>query len=131
VCLPLWPAAWTCQLAIKVFDFLSSLFASSTCCYEQTTQPSYTSIVNNYGDEFIRSTSVNNCQIYFGVNNATNIKLGFALVSSALLGFIQIHETYWHLWSIIVLLQGCFWVPVVNTTQEVCLTTAMCLQLTG
>jgi hypothetical protein len=45
-------------------------------------------IVWNIGDEFTRLTSVNNCQIYFDVRNATNIKLNFAWVSSALLGFI-------------------------------------------
>jgi hypothetical protein len=38
---------------------------------------------------FTGSTSVNNLQIYFAVSNATNIKLGVAYVSSALLGFIQ------------------------------------------
>jgi hypothetical protein len=44
-------------------------------------------IVWNKGNEFTRLTSVNNCQIYFDVRNATNIKLGFAWVSSASLGF--------------------------------------------
>ncbi len=48
-------------------------------------------IVWNKGNEFTRSTSVNNSQIYFGVRNATNIKLGFAWVSSALLGFNKVH----------------------------------------
>jgi hypothetical protein len=44
-------------------------------------------IVWNKGNEFTHSTSVNNCQIYFDVRNATHIKLGFAWVSSGLLGF--------------------------------------------
>jgi hypothetical protein len=65
-------------------------------------------IVRNKGNEFTCLTSVNNCQIYFDVRNATNIKLGFAWVSSALLGFIWVHLTYWHLWSVVVLRQGCY-----------------------